>query len=94
MRCDQCRHWKSRDEQDLEASGSGFRECLAVRERWVIQDEASESVKWDDDEDSAYAKRRRDAIAAARAYLKDGTQFDAKLFTGPDFFCALFGKAD
>ncbi len=91
MRCDQCKHWdKESDHKEWEAESAGLAECKAVRERWVIQDEASEGVEWDSEEEGEYMRSRRDALRAARAYVQDGSQYHAELFTGPDFFCALF----
>lgn len=93
MRCDQCKHWKE-EAQDWELQGSGFRKCAAVRERWVIQDEASEGIEWDGEEEGAYSKSRRAALQKARAYVQDGSQYTADLCTGPDFGCVLFVPAD
>jgi hypothetical protein len=88
MRCDQCKHWKPIDE--WEALSAGFRQCMAVRERWEIQDEASSGIEWSYDENGEYIKRRKDALAAAKACVQDGSEYRADLLTGPDFFCALF----
>lgn len=90
MRCDGCKHWKKNsDNEEWEAANAGFGECLGVRERWVIQDEASEGMEPDYEDDGAFATKRRDALKAARAYVQDGSQYHAELFTAPDFFCAL-----
>jgi hypothetical protein len=93
VRCDECKHWKKdSDNEEWEAKAAGFGECLGVMERWRIMDDsvgprylASES----DDEDD-YIRRRGEALKAARAYVQDGSQYRAELFTAPDFFCALF----
>lgn len=91
MRCDECRHWKKESEnEEWEAKMAGFGECLGVRERWRIQDEATKNLEWDDAEDGAYMKAQREALQAARAYVQDGSQYRAELFTAPDFFCALW----
>ncbi len=87
MRCDQCKHWESSNE--WEANDAGFRRCLAVRERWVIQDEALKNVGYDGP-DGTYVTTRKNALIAARAYVQDGSEYRADLLTGPDFFCALF----
>jgi hypothetical protein len=89
MRCDLCKHWK-KDSEEWEANAVGFGECLGVRERWTIQDEASEGVEWDGEEEGAYMKRRREALKSARAYVQDGSEYHAELMTAPDFFCALY----
>jgi hypothetical protein len=60
-----------------------MRWCRAVRERWLITDEASRNIKLVSD---------HTALAAARAYVQDGSQYQAEFITGPDFFCALFEK--
>lgn len=91
VRCDSCKHWKKdSDQEEWEAKSAGFGECEGVRERWVIQDEASEGVEWDDEEEGAFVTKRREALKAARAYVQDGSQYHAELFTAPDFFCALY----
>jgi hypothetical protein len=90
MRCDGCKHWKKgSDNAEWEAESAGFGECLGVRERWVIQDEASEGMKWDSEDNSSFVTKRVEALKAARAYVQDGSQYRAELFTAPDFFCAL-----
>lgn len=73
MRCDGCKHWKA-DEHDWEATAVGFGECKAVRERWVIQDEASEGLDYDS---ADFAKKRKAALASAKAYVQDGSQYHA-----------------
>jgi hypothetical protein len=90
MRCDQCRHWQ-RQSNTWEADDIGFGRCTVVRERWKIQDEASKEVEWDAPKE--YDLRRKQALIAARAYVEDGNEYMALLFTGPDFFCALFAEA-
>lgn len=82
MRCDQCRHWQG-DEHEWEAERAGFRKCEAVRPRWIIMDEAGEKRVADVDQ-------RVEALKASCAYVQDGSEYRADLFTGPDFFCALF----
>jgi hypothetical protein len=82
-RCDKCKHWASQDGFDWEAHAVGFGWCKAVRERWVIADEATaERI------DGKAA--RQEALKASRAYVQDGSEYRAELITGPDFFCALF----
>jgi hypothetical protein len=83
MRCDKCCHWDKPDQHDWEAESSSMRWCRAVRERWLITDEASRNIKLVSD---------HTALAAARAYVQDGSQYQAEFITGPDFFCALFEK--
>lgn len=89
MRCDGCRHW-TEEPEEWEAKAVGFRECRAVRERWRIQDDASSGIEWAGEEDGAYMQARRDALKAARAYVQDGSEYMAQLYTAPDFFCALW----
>lgn len=98
MRCDRCKHWKrDSDNEEWEAKVAGFNECVAVRERWRITDEASGRLPYGDlDEDGPehpFVKARIAAIKAARAYVQDGSEYRAELFTAPDFFCALFDPA-
>lgn len=90
-RCDKCRYWEKSDGQDWEADGAGMNACLAVRQRWDIADEAVEGIKIGFPEDAEkYTKIRAAALAKARAYVQDGSEYRATLVTGPDFFCALF----
>lgn len=103
MRCDECRHWKPDDELDWEATEVGFRECGAVRERWRITEDATKGwawpggpkVDWDSDAAAvAYKKAKTDALIAGKAYVQDGSEYRAELYTAPDFFCALFAPVD
>ena len=91
MRCDSCKHWHTKEVQpEWDAEAIGFHKCKAVRERWDIQDKASEGLDWDaSQEDGKWSKVRNDALKASRAYVQDGSQYIADLVTGPDFFCAL-----
>jgi hypothetical protein len=91
MRCDACKHWQKDSEfEEWEAQRAGFGECLAVRARWRIQEEATKGLVWDDRDTSQYVTKQIDALRAHRAYVQDGSQYRAELFTAPDFFCALF----
>lgn len=108
VRCVECAHWrKGSDNEEWEASRAGFGECTAVRERWRIMDEASQGMAYgfgdaetayDGTEPPAhgYTAVRIAALRKARAYVQDGSEYHAELFTAPDFFCALFavGEAD
>lgn len=94
MRCDECRHW-NRDAQSSgwESDKIGFHPCSAVRERWVIQDEATPGRFPDHKNKSAveaWSAARSEALRASRAYVQDGSEYYAELVTGPDYFCALF----
>lgn len=97
MRCDQCKHWPEKADE-WEAEQAGLRQCQAVRQRWTIADEASEELaksigkhEWDTDAPGdQFEAVRRDALRGSRAYVQDGSQYTASLWTMPDFFCALF----
>lgn len=94
MRCDKCKHWPEKAD-DWEAEQAGMRECQAVRPRWDIADEASANLSKNTDADEErYMAARRDALRNARAYVQDGSQYTASLWTMPDFFCALFTLKD
>jgi hypothetical protein len=80
-RCDQCKHWKQNDEYD-QVPEIGFGRCSAVEPRWKIEDEA--------DRDRDFAEVRLSALRIAGAYVQDADSHYAALFTGPDFFCALY----
>ena len=95
MRCDQCKHWfveTRRGYSEWEAKAVGFGECKAVRQRWTIQDDASRDLdRWADDAaEDRWTEARRNALKAARAYVQDGSEYRAELYTAPDFFCALY----
>jgi hypothetical protein len=101
MRCDQCRHWNDPPgyDESWEASEIGFKLCGAVRERWKIQDgvhggEKHSPVDADAATDERWTRERKGALAASRAYVEDGSEYKALLWTGPDFFCAFFQKRD
>lgn len=91
MHCDGCTHWGgSEDPEEWESKGVGFRKCNAVRPRWKIQDEAARrGIRRSPQEQGIVTKARNDALIAARAYVQDGSEYVAELYTGPDFFCAL-----
>ena len=99
MRCDRCKHWKESDH--WEASAAGFRECLAVRQRWDIEDEATGGIEKHpgneptveidyDDVGKRWLDARNTALQREKAYVEDRSQYMATLYTGPDFFCAKF----
>jgi hypothetical protein len=100
MRCDRCKHWNAGSgHEDWEAKKAEFGECMAVRARWIIADEASEGIERFDAEFSEAAEQRWiDARAAAlrkaRAYVQDGSEYRAELYTAPDFFCALYAVGE
>lgn len=95
MRCNQCVHWKKdSDNEEWEAKLAGFGECLAVRERWRIQEDATKGLaNYEERREGVYMKAQKAALQKARAYVQDGSQYRAELFTGPDFFCALFSAS-
>jgi len=88
MRCDLCKHWKKdSDNEEWESKSAGFGECLAVRERWrIVDDGVPRDTKFED----GYTEKVGEALKSARAYVQDGSEYRAELFTAPDFFCALF----
>jgi hypothetical protein len=91
MRCDTCKHWNAKsDQQEWEAAGAGFGQCLGVRERWEIMDDASKKWADNDAEQDRADQTRVAALKAARAYVQDGSEYHAEMFTAPDFFCALY----
>jgi hypothetical protein len=69
-----------------------MRRCLAIRERWKIADEASEGIEYSR-EDDTFLNVRRKALADAKAFVQDGSQYCAELVTGPDFGCVLHEPA-
>ena len=92
-RCDRCNNWgriecEGAEGAGWEGSAIGFKICMAVRERWRIED----SVDWEKfkgNTDAALAAER-EALRASRAYVQDGSEYVAELVTSPDFSCALF----
>lgn len=91
-RCDGCKFWGLKPgNPSWEAGRAGFGQCAAVRERWEIMDEASSSYAGDTEaEEDKFSEMRVEALRKARAYVQDGSEYRAELFTAPDFFCALF----
>ena len=88
---------------DHGAARVGFGRCLGIRMRDTIESEAIKgwswpggpNVDWDKDEAAqAWVKAQDDAIRAAKAYAEDASAYRADVFTGPDFFCALFAETD
>lgn len=84
-RCDKCEFWE-RKAENWQAGTAGFRECTAVRPRWHIEDDIT-TTEYKADPDGWIA-----AIVAARAYVQDGSEYVAILYTGPDFYCALYSE--
>jgi hypothetical protein len=102
MRCDECRHWKALD--DWSARWSGLGECGAVREQWVVEEDATKEreLGWAENEDdwdeygeappppNSWTGVRMAALKEAKAVVMDGSSYMAELRTTGDFFCALF----
>lgn len=94
-KCETCQFWLNHSGSDWSADDIGFGKCTAVRERWKVQDNASDGMRrsWDRDgtdaDEDAWSKARREALRAARAYVQDGSEYYAELVTGPDFGCVL-----
>lgn len=89
MTCKECKHWRE-EKEDWTATGIGFRKCMAIRERWRIEEDATRGLEYDDVEGSDFVTKRRNAFKTARAYVQDGSEYVADLITGPDFGCVLF----
>ena len=101
-RCDECQHWLiNSPNEEWEAKGAGFGQCCGILERWRIMDDPLEEIAYETDpavklsgeeaENYVLAQRLQN-LKDARAYVQDGSQFRADLFTAPDFFCALFER--
>jgi hypothetical protein len=47
VRCDTCQHWKKDEqEENHRVKSVGFHECGAIREPWVIENEATKDLPW------------------------------------------------
>ncbi len=89
-RCDACKHWGS-DQVDWLADSIGFRHCTIIRPRWDIQDDIEPRSEPDDEAaGDNWIAARKEHLRATRAYVVDGSEYRAALWTGPDFSCALF----
>jgi len=94
MRCDQCRHWDDTPIENIywEEHRAGFGRCHGVRERAEIEAEVGPALPIGTLTASPEAIERRakalEAVKAARAHLE--ASYAPALYTGPDFFCALF----
>ena len=87
MRCDQCKHWEAPKGGDWELDGAGMGRCNGIIEYWQV----TESVPRDEKETwKERCKKVVDALTAARAVARDGSQYFACIHTRPDFFCVLF----
>ena len=46
LRCDLCEHWREPEDQDWQPRKVGFRECVAVRAKWTVENKAVEGDPW------------------------------------------------
>ena len=91
-RCDGCVHWQLGElEPHHEATRAGFRKCNGIQPRWDIEDASIAALKGKGFiSPGVVMQRETEAIKAAKAYVQDGSQYVAVLYTGPDFGCVLF----
>jgi hypothetical protein len=106
MRCDGCQHWIAPDEWEPNKYGFRFCGAMRERwkiEDAAVENApwpGGRHIVWQTDEKgndftedaawNAYEQKQIDAIKQERAYVEDGSQYMASMFTAPDFFCAKF----
>lgn len=86
MRCDQCRHWN----EGGEVEGSRVYTDLGLCKRPMQLWDATEWVKDGDICEPDYYRVRTEVAAQTKAFVQDGSDYRANLFTAADFFCAHF----
>ena len=99
MRCDQCRYWMDEEQSTWESRLSGMHLCGGVRERWRITEDVTPWHERDEPDDESLELESWEAdigkaLSDARAYVEDGSQYKAYLWTAPGFFCALFQEKE
>ncbi len=72
--CLTCLNW------DSEYTKLGLGECKAVLQLW-------DSTEWDDD---GFSIVLTESAKDAMAFVQDGSDYRANLYTKPDFYCAQF----
>lgn len=84
MRCGECKHWVQ-DEKSYRAVAD-LGECRKVELLW-------EATEWrlNEDGEPGYCDRViRSELVAQMSFVQDGSDYSARLWTKPDFFCAHF----
>ncbi|WP_156387782.1 hypothetical protein [Methylobacterium sp. Leaf399] len=87
MRCDACRHWGN--EVTHVELGFMLRECNAVPMLW----DATEYKRADDEDPCSYGRVLLDEYKNTMAFVQDGSDYKALVYTKPEFFCANFEPA-
>lgn len=86
-----------RSHNDWQAEKIGYRKCMRIIARWKHQDKVDPTLqqKWrsggatDKSATEAYWKAVEEAVVASKAYVQDGSEYVADMFTAPDFGCVL-----
>lgn len=93
-RCATCKHWTPVNSWN--ANAAGLRKCVAVRQRWDVEDEVPEVVRegreyeWEENDlSSRYKQAAESVFGRAKAVVNDGSQYIAELLTRHDFGCVL-----
>ena len=86
MRCDECRHWMKDADRYNRVPGIG--QCVKAIQLW----DATEWTK-DADGDDDYCQRVvKPKYDGQMSFVSDSSDYHARLWTMPQFFCAHFDK--
>jgi hypothetical protein len=79
--CAECKHWDRTPEEFFDVPG--LRSCHATPQLW-------DATEWDVDAERVVKTKYKDALA----FVQDGSDYHATLYTMPTFFCAMFAAKE
>jgi hypothetical protein len=82
--CHQCRHWEGPcdDQRDWRRL---FGLCKAIEHEMAVIDRLQEDIGWD-----MACKKAESIMKMKGAYVTDASDYQASLYTKPDFYCSMF----
>jgi len=86
MNCKDCKYWVSL-EDDSSASKLGLRECTKVKMFW-------DSTEWASKMNTDDTERSFKRNITTKAFVRDGSDYSAQLFTLADFGCNQFEQKE
>lgn len=101
-RCSNCRHWGGLPEGDPTWWFHLFGECGRIQHSRAVQTNALRAAALplatyrtgDPNVKEMIRKIESNAMRDALAYVADASEYDATLWTKPDFFCACFEERE
>jgi hypothetical protein len=82
--CATCKHWRQPDYQGEKGKLAGVKECARIHPLW-------EAAKWiRDAKDGEGDYQLTEDGKQSSAFVQDGSEYMAILFTKPDFSCKLW----